>query len=170
MAAAAVPIALFAVSTGLNAVSAYGQIQTANEAANLQRQQIRQQQVQLRLQENQESIERMKNLQKIVATEIVQLGARNVSAGAGTHMALINQNFIDFEEDNTASKLNYLSKQVGLDVARKSVDMERRARVTNALIGFGKDTVGLGLAMYGMPSSSLVSKSAPSESPFNLNR
>lgn len=170
MAQAAIPIALLAVGTGLNAASAYGQIDAANRSRDLQLQQIRMQQVQLRLQENQESIERYKNLRKILATEQVQIGARNISPSSGSVRAIVNQNFVDFEEDQTASRLNYLSKQVGLDVQAQGVRNERNARVQQAVLGFGKDTVGLAMSFYGMPSGSLVDRSAPQNSPFNINR
>lgn len=169
-AAASVPIALVALAGGLNAGSAYGQIQIANQARDLQYQQIRQQQVELRLQENQASIERMKKLRKVLATEQVMAGFRGISPGSGTARAAINTDFQNFEADETADKLNFLSKHVALDKQREQVRLERNARVLGSTFGFLRDSIGLGMNFYGLPSQSLVDLSMPKQNPFNLNR
>lgn len=169
---AAAPIALMAITTGINAYSAYQQVETANKAAELQQRQIRQQQVQLRLQENQQSIARMKNLRQILATEQVQLGSRNISSASGSVRAIYQTNFTEFSQDETASKLNYLGKQTGLDTQGQMVELERGTRVKNAVLGYFQQQLHLGMAMSGMPSGSLVNATSPppGSSPFNLNR
>lgn len=167
---AVIPIALAAVAVGASVYSAYSQIDTANRAADLQREQIRQQQVQLRLQENQSSIERMKNLRAVLASQEVMLGERNISPASGSVRAIYNQDFVDFEEDDTASKLNYSAKRAALSVQNQGVNLEQQARKTSAVTGFFKDAASVGLAYYGIPSQNLVDKSAPKTNQFNLNR
>ena len=162
--------------------SAYSQIKLAGQQADLQREQIRQQQVQLRLQQNQDSINRLKNLRSVLATEQVQLGARGIAPNSGSIRAIFQTNFDNFQQDENASKLNFLSKNVALDTQRQAVGLERNARVMSALNGLSKDAMSIGMAAYGMPSGSLVSASQPTTSVtsggstnpgdnnFNLNR
>lgn len=147
------------VSLTASGVSAYSQIQTANAAAELQQQQIREAQVQTRIQQNQASIERMKNLQKVLATEEVTFGARNISGASGTARAFTMNNMADFFADENADKLNYGAKQVALSRQRQMVDQQRKAQVFNAVTGFAKEGAGTVMSAYGVPSDSLIDKS-----------
>lgn len=173
-AAVAVPLLLSGVATGLNLYSAYGQMQAADDARELQLEQIRTQQVQLRLQENQSSIERMKKLRSIIATEEVTFGARNIAPESSNIRAIVSQNFENFEEDQTAERLNYAAKQHSLDIQSDSVNLTADVRKNNALLGFAQNEVSLGLSLSGYPSKSLLDSSAPvggsGNNPFNLNR
>lgn len=178
-------LGLMVAGSGLLGADLYAQINTANQARDAQHQEIRDQQVQLRLQENQNSIERMKNLRSVLATEEVTLGERNISSASGTARALTNQNFVNFEEDETADRLNFAAKQNALNRQRRQVDLARNAQVVGTAIGFGKSIATMGMAVKGMPSQSLVDVSAPkgssasqgnytqssqTKSQFNLNR
>jgi len=148
------------VSLTASGVSAYSQIQTANAAAELQQQQIREAQVQNRIQQNQASIERMKNLQKVLATEEVTFGARNISGASGTVRAFTMNNMADFFADENADKLNYGAKQVALGRQRQMVEQQRKAQVFNSYTGFAKEGASTVMAAYGVPSNSLVDRSA----------
>ena len=144
------------VSLTASGVSAYSQIQTANAAAELQQQQIREAQVQTRIQQNQASIERMKNLQKVLATEEVTFGARNISGASGTVKAFTMNNMADFFSDENADKLNYAAKQVAFGRQRQMVEQQRKAQVFNSYTGFAKEGAGTVMAAYGVPSDSLI--------------
>lgn len=148
-----------AVSLIASGVSTYSQINAANQAADLQSKQIREQQVQLRLQENQTSIERMKKLQSVLATEEVTLGQRNIAMGAGTANAFTINSMHSFYEDENADKLNYGAKQLALARQRELVYSQRRSQVANAVTGFVKEGAGTVMMAYGVPSQSLIDKS-----------
>ncbi len=168
-AAAAVPLALFVAGTAISAYSAYEQGQIANQSADLQREQIREQQVQLRIQENQSSIERLKNLRRITAANEVLLGTRNISQGSGTANAIINQSYTDFQADETASKLNFMAKNVSLDTQRQGVELERQSRMMSAGTGFLTNEISLYNAVNLIPSSAAVKSTTP-KNPFTINR
>jgi hypothetical protein len=149
-----------AVSLVASGVSAYEQVQTANAAESMQADQIRQQQVQLRLQQNQASIERMKKLRSVLATEEVTFGARNISGASGTARAIVQTNMHEFYNDEDADKLNYAAKQVALARQQDMVWQQRRAQVFGAVTGFVKEGAGTVMAAYGVPSKSLIDASA----------
>jgi len=114
----------------------------------------------LRLQQNQQSIERMKKLQAVLATEEVTLGQRNISMGSGTANAFTLNNMHNFYDDENADRLNYGAKQVALVRQRELVYQQRRAQVLNAVTGFVREGAGTVMAAYGVPSQSLMDKSA----------
>lgn len=151
----AIAVSLVAAGAG-----AYGQITAANQAADLQAKQIREQQVQLRLQENQASIERQRKLQAILATEEVMLGQRNISAGSGTANAFTLNNMSRFYEDENADKLNYGAKQLALARQRDIVMTQRKAQVFSAITGAISQGAGAALMAYGVPSKSLIDASS----------
>lgn len=117
----------------------YEQLKVAGEAADLQKDQIRQQQVELRLQQNQSELVRINKLRHVLATEEVQLGVRNVSPLAGTSRALTEENFQNFLADQNANSLNYAAKQQRLNIALKQVDVQKRAQYIAATAGFVKE-------------------------------
>lgn len=162
-----VAAAAAAVSLVSSGVSAYSQLQVANKSAAMQNQQIREQQVQLRLEENQASIERLKKLQSVLATEEVMLGTRNISAGSGTSMAIVTQNLSDFYADENADKLNYSAKQLALARQREAVYQARRAQVFSTVTGFVKEGANTIISYYGVPSKSLIDASAKGTSAAN---
>lgn len=160
MSGAEIPIAVAAVSLVSSGVSAYSQINTANESAALQNKQIREQQVQLRLQQNQASIERLKKIQSVLATEEVMLGTRNISAGSGTSMAIATQNLNDFLQDENADKLNYSAKQLALVRQREAVNQQRRAQVFSTSTNFLRESTSTLMSAYSVPSNNLIDASA----------
>jgi hypothetical protein len=149
-----------AVSLVASGVSAYSQIQIANQSAEMQEKQIREQQVQLRLQENQSTIDRMKKLQQVLATEEVSLGVRHIAANSGSVRAVTMENMHNFIEDENADKLNYAAKQLALGRSITMVRQQRNAQVFGAATGFIKEGAGTVMAVYGVPSQSLIDKSA----------
>ncbi len=158
-----------AVSLISSGVSGYSQIVTANKAAALQAKQIREQQVQLRLQENQASIERMKKLEAILATEEVTFGQRNISLGSGTANAFTLNNIHSFYEDENADKLNYGAKQLALSRQGELTKIQHKSQVFNAITGFVKEGAGTVMAAYGVPSKSLLDKAAGSSTEATAN-
>lgn len=160
MSGAEIVVAAAAVSLVSSGVSAYEQINAANQSAALQAKQIREQQVQLRLQQNQSSIERMRKLEAVLATEEVTLGTRNISMGSGTANAMTLNSMKNFYEDENADQLNYGAKQIALSRQRDLVYIQRRAQVFNAVTGFVKEGANTVMSAYGVPSQSLLDKSA----------
>lgn len=148
-----------AVSLITSGVSVYEQIKTANAATALQNDNIRQQQVQLRLQENQASIERMKKLQQVLATEEVTLGTRNISGSSGTALAFTKNNMEEFFADENADKLNYSAKQLALSRQQELNYQQRRATVFNAVTGFVKEGANTVMSYYQLPGKSLIDAS-----------
>lgn len=149
-----------AVSLISSGVSAYEQIKTANESADLQNKQLREQQVELRLQQNQATIERMHKLEAVLATEEVNLGTRNISLGAGTANAITMSNVHNFLSDENADKLNYGAKQLALARQQELVYTQRKGQVINAVTGLVREGAGTVMSAYGVPSQSLLDKSA----------
>ncbi len=151
-----------AVSLISSGVSAYEQIQTANESAKTQADQIRTQQVQLRLQQNQASIERMKSLERTLASQEVSFGVKNIAPGSSVERGLALESYHNFLDDENADKLNYASKQMALARQEQLVWTQRRAQVFGAVTGLVKEGAGTVMAAYGVPSQSLLDKSAGS--------
>ena len=163
-----------AISLVSSGVSAYEQIQTANAAAKVQKQQIREQQVQLRLQEGQADVARLKQLQTTLATDEVMLGFRNISLGSGTATALASHNMAEYIADEHADKLNYASKNLALVRSSQLVGLQKNAQVMNAITGFGFQAGSTLLSASLVPSRGAVAASKRSlvdygSSGFNLN-
>lgn len=112
------------------------QLGVADDAAELQHEQIRQQQVQLRLQQNQAEIERLGKLRRVLATEQVQLGVRNIASTSGTIKAITEENLQAYLGDKNASKLNFLAKQQNLAIEDQQVDIRKRAQYISATSNF----------------------------------
>lgn len=118
----------------------YGeQLSLAKEGAELQHEQIRQQQVALRLQQNQNEIGRMMQLRKVLAEEQVQLGVRGISAQSGTIKAITEQNLQAYIMDENADKLNFMTKQQSINIQDAMVDLNKRAQYLAATAGFIKN-------------------------------
>jgi hypothetical protein len=112
------------------------QANLTGQAADLQHEQIRQQQVQLRLQQNQSELMRLQKMRQVLASEQVQFGVRNIAAGSGTIRAITEQNFVNFMQDETADKLNYMAKQQNLNIANAEVDLRKRSQYISEASGF----------------------------------
>jgi ABC-type transporter MlaC component len=134
----------FAVAASLvsSAVSAAEQVQVANEEQNYELQQIREQSVQVRLQENQQTIARQKALERTLAAEEVSLGVRNIASTSGSVRALTFDHFGEFYADESASKLNLASKQLALMRQSKMIRQHRNTRVYGSIINAGKEAAG----------------------------
>jgi len=120
----------------MEAIIYYEQLGIASDAADLQHEQIRQQQVSLRLQQNQNEIVRMTQLRQILAQEQVTFGVRNIAPESGTIKAITEQNFQAFIMDENADKLNFMGKQQALNIQDKMVDVQKRAQYLSATAGF----------------------------------
>lgn len=167
-----VEIAL-AASLATSAVSAVGQVAAENEAEDLQQRQIRQQSVQLRLQQNQEMIERQRKLEQVLAAEQVSLATRNIAPTSGSVRAVSLGNFRNFYEDEHASQLNYAAKQLALARQSKLVTTMRNAQIFGTVTNLAATTASTYYDYYKIPGKSLVDTSkrlADQSSPFNLNR
>lgn len=117
----------------------YEQLKTAKDAAKVEHDQIRQQQVQLRLQENQNQLARMQQLRKVLAAEEVQFGTRNIAPTSGTIRAITEQNFVNYMQDETAERLNFMAKRQNLNIEDRMVNVRKRAAYIGATAGFLKD-------------------------------
>jgi len=153
-----IEIAIIAAATTsliASGVSAYSQVQLANQSAEIQADQIREQQVQVRLQENEATIERQKKLQSVLATEEVTFGARGIAPGSGTIFGIVTQNIHDFNSDENISHLNARAKVGALAQQQQLVEMQRKAQVFGAYTGLlkeGANTVMGAAGSMGMPS------------------
>ncbi len=187
MSIGAVPLALTTVATALNLGSAYGQANVANQSRALQEKQLREEQVQLRLQQNQASIERMKKLRSVLATTEVMAGQRGISPESSSLRAGYEFDIENFHQDETADALNYGAKNVKLQMEREQARQLRNAQLQGAMFGFAKDSLSLGMSAFGyggrsgygrssigaprIASQNLVDASGydGGESPFDLN-
>lgn len=160
MGAPAIVLAAAAVSLISSGISAYGQIQTANESAKIQADQIRQQKLQVRLQQNQASLERMSKLEKTLATTQVAFGSRNIAGGSSGERGLTQENYHNFLDDEEAAKLNGASQQMALARQMQLNEMQRKAQVFNAGLGFIKESANTVMSVYGVPSQSLIDQAA----------
>lgn len=122
------------------------QLQVASDAADLQHDQIRQQQVQLRLEQNQGEIARTQQLRRVLASEEVQVGTRNIAPGSGTIRAITEENLQNFLKDQNADRLNFLGKQSYLNIEDQMVDVKKRAMDINATAGFLKEVENIVVA------------------------
>ena len=164
MAIGAIGIGLIAVSTGVNAYSAYEQSEYADEAHEIQSNEIRNAQTQLRIQEAQSDITRMKKLQSTIATQEVMFGARNIAPQSGSVRAIFNQDINNFDEDESASKLNYAAKQSNLAYQQQGADLEESARDSSAWLGAATGILGSVMGASKIPSGSLMDASSGSGS------
>lgn len=165
-----VEIAL-AASLATSAVSAFGQVQAERDAEDLQQKQIREQSVQLRLQQNQETIERQRKLEQVLAAEQVSLATRNIAPTSGSVRAISLRNFHEFYEDEHASQLNYAARQLALVRQSKIVTTARNAQIFNTITNLASETGRTYYDYVKIPSKSLVDKTKPQlPSPFDLNR
>lgn len=160
MAAGVVIAAAAAVSLVSSGLSAYSQINAANQAAETQADQIRMQMVQTRLQQNQASISRMKNLEHVLASQEVSFGVKNIAPGSSGQRGLTQESYHNFLDDENADKLNYAAKQMALARQQQLVWMNRKAQVFGAVTGALKEGAGTVMGAYGVPSKSLIDKSA----------
>jgi hypothetical protein len=153
------------------------QLGVADDAADLQHDQIRQQQVQLRLQQNEREIARMDQLRGVLASQEVMAGVKNISSASGTIRAITEHNIQEYLKDDTADKLNFMAKRQALNIEDRQVDVRKRAQYLQATAGFMKQVEDAGAAAagaggggggggYGASGGSLFDAS----SNMNLNR
>lgn len=140
---------------GINLVSAFisttnylSEWETSEKYAAIEEENIRSQQVQLRIRENQESIARMKSLEKILATEEVMTGFRNISGASGSVRALTIENMDNFYADEDAAALNYAAKQQALARQLQIVGMKKDAQEMDSFLNFGKNMINQGQSYY----------------------
>ena len=116
--------AVAVASLATSGVSFISQMDIENEAEDLRIRENREQSVALRLQQNEASIQRQKQLERLLATEEVGLAVRNISPSSGSVRATSIRNLHEFYEDENASELNHAAKQLAL--IRQSQFCERR--------------------------------------------
>lgn len=155
---------LMGVSAATNIFSAAEQSSYSDEAKQIQDGEIRNQQVQLRLQEAQSSTARLKNLQQVIARQEVIFGARNISPQSGSVRAIFSQDINNFDQDEQASKLNYMAKQSQLAYQEQGVDLEASARKSSAWLGAATGILGSAMGASKIPSGSLMDASKGSGS------
>ena len=97
--------ATLAIASG--GLSATKQISLATKINKSEKETIRDQQVQLRIQENQQSLEQVDKLRHTIATSEVMIGARNIGAGLGSIELLNHKNY---QTDTELSGLNFNAK------------------------------------------------------------
>jgi hypothetical protein len=140
------------------------EIYTASKSATMQTRNVREQQVQLRLQQSQNSIERMKELQRVLAAEEVSFGERNISPASGSARALVTGSFNDFIADENADLLNYGAKQLALSRQKDLISLQKKAQIFGAVT----NTVGKVAGAYALkgqgasPSLIAASQGVPS--------
>lgn len=116
----------------------YEQAKLTGDSADLEHQQIREQQVQLRLQQNQGEIMRQQELRQVLANEQVEMGFRNIAGPSGTIRAITQLNFSNYLQDKNADTLNYLGKQRALELQNRMVDLHARSQYISETAGFMK--------------------------------
>lgn len=151
--------ALNIASGGLSIFSAIASANTANEANNLRQQEIREQSVQLRLQENQASLARLATLRKTLAQEEVMFGARGIAPGSATIRAISMENMHEFYKDEDADRLNYASKQLALARQSDISNVQRNASLLNSFTTGAMGVVKTAYNYYQMPSDNLIDAS-----------
>ena len=149
-----------ATSLVASGVSAYSQVQTANETQRIQADNIREEQLQLRLQQNQNSIERMKKLQQVLATEEISFGLRNIAPGSGSARAVTIKDVSNFYEDENADRLNFGAKQLALARQGQLNRITRNATVFNAYTGLVKEGANTVISAYGCRVRALLARPA----------
>lgn len=155
---------LMGVSAATNIFSAAEQSSYSDEAKQIQDSEIRNQQVQLRIQEAQSSTARLKNLQRVISSQEVIFGARNISPQSGSVRAIFNQDINNFDQDDQASKLNYMAKQSQLAYQEQGVDLEASARKSSAWLGAATGIIGSAMGAAKIPSGNLLDASKGSGS------
>jgi len=126
----------------MEAVLYYEQMSIASDAADAQHAQNRQQQVALRLQENQGELVRMHQLRRILSEQQVQLGVRNIDSRSGTVRAITEQNLQAYIQDENADKLNFNAKMQNLNIQNRMIDINKRAQYIQATAAFMKEIEG----------------------------
>ena len=154
-AVAAAEIASLFISVGSSIAESAALSDAAEDADAI----TRREQVQLRIQESQESVSRMRDMERLLASEEVQLGVRNISPASGTARAITQESIINFREDEQAASLNYASRQLALlkqnMIMQKEVGANQFAIATNA----GKEVLNVGMAEFRRPGSTLLNQS-----------
>lgn len=144
-----VAAATLAITSG--GLSAANEIQLANETNKLEKDEIRNQQVQLRIQENQQSLERVDKLRRTIATSEVMLGARNIGAGVG---AIELENEANYLNDTELANLNFSAKQRSLKTQLILSDKRKDATKMQSILGFvkGSAMTAMSAAGGGLPT------------------
>jgi len=143
--------------------SAYREIKSANQEKNIELDEVRQQQLQLRLQQNEDSIIRTNQLRETLATQEVQYGVSGVAPTGGNAHAIIEKQLSDFVDDEDMQNLNFASKQMTLSSKERQVQLKVQAAKVQAVTGFVKTAASATmLAASGSPSGAVAGKAGSS--------
>lgn len=144
------------------------QLDTAREAADLQKEQIREQQVQLRLQQNQNTIVRQQKLRQVIATEQVMAGVRGIDPASASLRAITAQNYVNFVQDETIDKINFGAKQQSLNLEKRMVNLRKHAQYMQATASLLNNIENTAAAVFtGNPGAVAASNSGGAN--MNLN-
>ena len=168
--AVGLPVVLAAIGAGASVAGFVGQVQAARSADEARSAQLREQQVQLRLQQNQRSLARGKLLRQTLATAAVQSSVRGISPNSSTLRAITEDSLQSFMEDENMDKLNFGAKQVQTDWGLANSRTQRNAEIFAATTQLGMNVAKVGFSYAQVPNSSLMTASQSSASNFNPNK
>ena len=154
-----IPAIVTLASLAVTTVSTAAQVSIANDAADLKQQQLRQQSVELRIQENQSTVERQKKMAHVLAAEEISAGMRGISAQSGSVRALSMENMSNFLADENASGLNNASKQLALRRQGQLVQLDKNAQVFNSISSGVRDASKTVISYKDIPNRNLVDAS-----------
>lgn len=143
-----IELAAMAITGGIDAAGAYEKTELAEEQESYNEARIRNEQVQLRLQDTQNAIQRADQLRQVIATTTVQEAYRGLGASSGSVRGIFEQDFKKYDEDEAAANLNLQSKLTNLNISEIAGKMSEHAQIADAWLGFAKDTAQIGMSAY----------------------
>lgn len=114
------------------------------QAAKIQEKAMRNQQVALRIQQAEASLQNMDQLERVLARQEVMAGTRHIAPSSGSLQALTNETFAEYDRIEDVNKLNFNTKQLSLTDAALANSYERRNNMVKAGLGFAESALTLG--------------------------
>lgn len=141
---------------GVSAWSTLNQVNEASATANMQDQLLRDQQTQLRIAQASRSVDRMTQLQHVMAAQEVTGGARGSAPSSGSLQAVTEESYNNAENDQRTDTLNFMNQQNNLEYEEEGVNERKEGEDLSALSDFGRNTMNLGFRYERIPGSGLM--------------
>ena len=166
-----IAVAATALAVGSSVASFAGQINAANQAAEAREAQIREEQVGLRLQQTQRSIDRLNKVRQTLASATVQSGVRGIDPSSASLRAITEDTLQNYQNDEEMDRLNFGQKKVATDWSLANSETRRNATYFSATSQLGMNLARTGFSYAQIPNQSLLDASASgSSNQFNPNR
>jgi hypothetical protein len=140
---------ILGASIGVGAYSAIREQELNDQALQFKQEQIRSQQVQLRLQDVQQSIAEQTKLRQTIATTMVMAGSRGISPASSSIRAIFEHDYSQYDEDKDARRLNLSEKELGLNFEDENARLSNEATTTNIWTNFGKSVANSAMLYEG---------------------